>query len=162
MENQALLFVVFIINGILIGVLFDIFRVLRRTFKTTDLVTYVEDTLFWIITGLLTLYFIFCFNNGEIRFYIFLGILLGIIIYMLLFSKYIIKINMFIIGFIKNITNMIITVIIYTLKIVLKVFKRIFLKPFSFIFINIRLFFTKTTYKILNKLKKCINCQKET
>ena len=63
-ENQAYLFIIFVINGILIGLLFDFFRILRRSFKTNDFMTYVEDIIFWILTGLIILYSIFTFNNG--------------------------------------------------------------------------------------------------
>ena len=70
--NQAYLFMIFILNGILIGIVFDIFRILRRSFKTPNIVTYIEDTLFWIVSALTILYSLFTFNNGEIRGYIFL------------------------------------------------------------------------------------------
>lgn len=51
-NNQAELFLIFTINGILIGLLFDFFRILRRSFKTKDIITYIEDILFWILTRL--------------------------------------------------------------------------------------------------------------
>ena len=50
-KDQAYLFLIFIANGIIIGILFDFFRILRKTFKTSDMITYVEDLLFWILTG---------------------------------------------------------------------------------------------------------------
>ena len=89
--NQAYLFLIFVINGLLIGLLFDFFRILRLSFKTRDFVTYIEDIIFWIITGIIVLYSIFIFNNGEIRFFMFLGIALGAFLYMTLFSGYIIS-----------------------------------------------------------------------
>ena len=103
--NQAFLFLIFALNGLTIGLLFDFFRILRKSFKTPNFVTYVEDILFWILTGCIVLYSIFVFNNGEIRFYIFLGIIIGVTLYMLIFSNYIIKINLFIIGIFKNLTK---------------------------------------------------------
>lgn len=103
MNNQAYLFIMFIFNGILIGVLFDIFRILRKSFKTSDFITYIEDITFWILAGVLTLYFIFYLNNGEIRLYILIGIILGIAIYILTISKYIIKFSVAIISFFKSI-----------------------------------------------------------
>ena len=66
--NQAYLFLIFVINGLLIGLLFDFFRILRLSFKTRDFVTYIEDIIFWIITGIIVLYSIFIFNNGEINY----------------------------------------------------------------------------------------------
>lgn len=72
LENQAYLFVIFILNGFLIGILFDIFRILRKSFKTKDWLTYIQDILFWIITGFIVLFSIFRFNNGELRGFIFI------------------------------------------------------------------------------------------
>ena len=86
-ENQAYLFLVFSLTGIIIGIIYDIFRVLRKSFKTSDIITYFEDILFWIITGILILYNIWFFNNGEIRIFMFLGILIGILIYILILSN---------------------------------------------------------------------------
>jgi len=153
-DNQAYLFVIFIINGILIGILFDIFRILRKSFKTMDLVTYIQDIIFWILTGILTLYFIFTYNNGEIRLYVFLGIILGVLLYMLTVSKYIIKFSVSIINFIKKIIERIIKIIIYPFNFILKVIKKILFRPFSFIFINIRKIFAKNKLKISNFIKK--------
>ena len=69
-ENQTYLFIVFSLTGIGLGVLFDFFRALRKTFKTPDLVTYLEDIIYWILAGIIVLYNIWFFNDGEIRIYI--------------------------------------------------------------------------------------------
>lgn len=106
--NQAYLFLVFTLDGFIIGLFFDFFRILRKSFKTPNLVTYIEDIIFWILTGFLILYSVFTFNNGEIRFFMFLGIAIGIILYMLIISSYLIKITVYIITFFKNLTKNII------------------------------------------------------
>jgi len=103
LENQAYIFLIFILNGFLIGLLFDIFRILRKSFKTKDFLTYIQDFLFWILAGIIILYSLFKFNNGEIRGYVFLGIFIGVITYLFLFSKYFIKVNLKIIEIIKTI-----------------------------------------------------------
>lgn len=90
-QNQAYLFIVFSLTGVVIGLLFDFFRILRRSFKTSNIITYFEDVLFWILTGVLILYNIWYFNNGEIRIYMFLGIIIGVLIYMLTLSNIIIS-----------------------------------------------------------------------
>lgn len=89
-QNQAYLFLVFSLTGVAIGILFDFFRILRKTIKTHNIVTYIEDILFWILTGLLILYNIWYFNDGEIRIFMFLGIILGVLIYMSTLSKFVI------------------------------------------------------------------------
>lgn len=110
--NQAYLFLIFIINGIIIGVLFDFFRILRKTIKTKDAITYIQDILFWILTGFIVLYSTFTFNNGEIRIFMFIAILIGVIFYMTLISSYVIKVNVTIINFIKNIIQKIFNILI--------------------------------------------------
>ena len=102
-SNQAYLFLVFIINGIVIGLLFDFFRISRKVFNTNDMITYIEDILFWILAGANVLYSIFIFNNGEMRLFMFLAILLGAFAYMVLISSYIIKINVKIINILKKV-----------------------------------------------------------
>lgn len=134
--NQAYLFLIFIINGIVIGLLFDLFRILRRSFKTSDLITYIQDILFWILTGFILLYSIFTFSNGEVRFYMFLGVFLGCLIYMLMISKYFININVRIIKILKNIICKIFSIIIFPINLIISFIKKILFKPINFITIN--------------------------
>lgn len=155
-NNQAQLFLVFIINGIIIGILFDFFRILRKSFKTNDITTYIEDFLFWILTGFSILFTLFKFNNGEIRLYMFFAIAIGILLYMLIFSSYIIKINVSIIVFLKKIVKKILYYVFMPILFLLKVLKKIVFKPISFIFINIRSLYSnlsKFNTKNVNKIK---------
>lgn len=117
-QNQAYLFLVFSLTGVIIGVLFDFFRILRRSIKTPNVITYIEDILFWILTGLLVLYNIWYFNNGEIRIYMFLGIILGILIYMSTLSNIIIKIF-------SKILQTIIKVLELPFKTIIAIFRKI-------------------------------------
>ena len=105
--EQMYSFLAYILSGVLIGIFFDIFRILRKSFKTNNIVTYIQDILFWIVTGLFILYVIFKFDNGELRSYIFIGLLLGMVLYLLLFSKMFINImvNVILCPIIKLIRN---------------------------------------------------------
>jgi len=102
MYNQLYILILFVLTGIVIGVLFDCFRIIRRTFKTPDFITYIEDILFWIMVGIILLFSIFTFNSGEIRSFVFLGIVIGISIYFLTISKFFIKMSVIILSFIKQ------------------------------------------------------------
>lgn len=130
---------IFIISGIIIGIFFDIFRILRRSFKTPDFITYIEDIIFWILTGVFFLFILFTFQNGQIRSYNIVGLIIGITAYLLTISKYFIKLNVILVKFFKNI-------IIYPLK--------LFFKPISFVVINIRKNITKFDKKIKESPKK--------
>ncbi|MGN1271510.1 MAG: spore cortex biosynthesis protein YabQ [Clostridia bacterium] len=154
MNNQAYIFLIFIFNGLIIGILFDIFRIMRKSFKTSDFITNLQDILFWFFTGLILLYSIFKFNNGELRAYIFFGVLLGVALYILLFSKIFIKVNLFIVNTIKQAAKYL---IIIPIKYIFKFIRKIILAPISFIFINIRKNLSNFKKKIISlhyKMKK--------
>lgn len=151
--NQSYLFAIFMINGIIIGILFDIFRILRKIIKTSDIFTYLEDIIFWILTGTIILYSAFVFNNGQIRLFMFLAIILGCFIYMILLSSKVIKINVTIINFIKQILLKILKILALPFLFIYKLLKKLLLHPIILIFINIRkkcLYFYK---KISNNSK---------
>ncbi len=114
--NQLHLFIIFLIDGLLIGILFDIFRVLRKSFKHKDVVIYMQDILFWVLTGFLLLYTTFIFNDGEFRLFMLLGTFFGVIIYLFTISKIFIKVNVKIISIIK----------------------KVFLCPYTFLTINLK------------------------
>lgn len=144
--NQLFCLLIFILTGLVIGILFDIFRILRKSFKTTDFITYLEDIIFWILTGCIMLFSIFIFNNGEIRSYVFIGIAIGIILYMLVISRFFIRISVNIIKFIKKILS-------YPIKLIKNVVTKIILKPTLKILKNIH-DLTKNKPKHINKHKK--------
>ena len=157
MENQAYIFLIFILNGFLIGIIFDAFRILRKSFKTKDFVTIIEDIIFWIISGFIIFYSVFKFNNGEVRGYIFLGILFGAIIYLLAFSKIFINVSVSVINIIKRIFNY---AIIKPIKFLIKMFKKIIFKPISFVIINFRKIMSKAK-DLPKKLRKNIKIKKD-
>ena len=136
-QNQAYLFLVFSLTGVEIGILFDFFRILRRTIKTGNIVTYIQDILFWILTGILVLYNIWYFNNGEIRVYMFLGIIIGTLIYMSTLSNIFVKLF-------TKILSMIIKVLEIPFKTIITIFRKIITAILSF--------FTKNVKKL--KIKK--------
>ena len=154
--KQANIFLVFIFDGILIGILFDIFRVLRKNFKTPDVVTYLEDILFWILTGVILLYSIFIVADGEIRFYMFLATFCGCIFYILLFSKTFIKVASKILRILTNLFSKIFKLFSNFITLIIKIIKKIFIRPIQFIVINIKkiTFFSKKRKDFKNKCRK--------
>lgn len=154
MENQTYLFAIFLLNGFLIGLLFDIFRILRKSFKTNDFITYLEDITFWIMTGFIILYSIFKFNNGELRGFLFVGIIIGTLMYMLIFSKIFMKVNLYIINLFKKLFY---TIIILPFLFIFKILKRIIFKPISFLIINLK----KTLSNFKLKIKNLFNKKKK-
>lgn len=126
-------FFIFIVLGLIVSFIFDIFRILRKKFNTNNIITYIEDVLFWIISGFLIISAVFKFNNGELRLYLFLGLSIGIVMYMLLFTKFI---------------NMIFLKILTPVQILIDFFLSLLKKIYNFI--------NKTIKKCKNKSKKTI------
>ena len=145
-SNQAYLFLIFTLNGILIGFLFDIFRILRKSFKTSDIITYIQDIIFWILTGAIILFSMCKFCDGELRGFTIIGIILGTMIYMLTISTYIIKLSLTIINILKKILRTIIKILSYPFNLVFK--------PISIIYKNLRNILSKIVNKIIKNVKK--------
>lgn len=114
--DQCKTFCVFFVVGILIGIIFDFFRALRKKFKTNNIIIYIEDILFFIIIGALFLKSVLIFSFGEIRFYIFIAIIFGIITYVLTIEKICMLIFETILYSIKKIILFLITVLKIPIK----------------------------------------------
>ena len=146
--EQLQIFFVFIISGIAIGIIFDVFRIIRRSFKISDLHTYIEDIIFGIILGFFLIFIFFIYNSGDVRFYMIVALLIGFLLYMLTISKYFIKINVAIITFIKAALYKILHFILIPVKYIVNFLKKVFNKPFMLLIINIK------------RLKDVVNYQK--
>ena len=125
--EQIKIFSIFFILGIIISILFDIFRILRKNIKTNYLFTSIEDCIYIFIVGFLFLRSLIVFCNGNIRFYIFFAFFIGIITYILT---------------IKNFCDIIISAIIKTIILVIK----LILIPIKYLYTGI--------IKLLNNSKK--------
>lgn len=108
--EQTQIFIIFVIVGIIISFLFDIFRILRKVYKFSNMLIYMQDILFWLLTGIIILQAIFKFNSGDIRIFLFLGIFVGVFIYISLFSIYVIKIGSFILKLMNTLIRKLINV----------------------------------------------------
>lgn len=129
-NNELGLFIMYIAGGIIISLIFDLFRALRKSVKTPDIITYIEDILFWIISGAFLIYLTFIVSSGNIRMYTFVGLILGGLLYFITVSKYFMKILIILFNFFKKV----ISIFIVPLKKILKLNKKII----CFICINLQ------------------------
>ena len=72
--SQEQVFIIFFIIGIIIGILLDVFRAVRKWFKTSDGITLIEDVIFLLLSGYIIIFCILELNSGEIRFFLFIAI----------------------------------------------------------------------------------------
>ena len=120
LQEQIIILMRFFMSGLLIGLLFDSFRIQRKAMKVHDIVTYLQDILFWIITAIIVILTVIKFTDGEIRSYMVIGLALGVIIYFYIFSKHIIRCAIIIIDFIKKILS----ILLFPVKKIFKIVKK--------------------------------------
>ena len=102
-QEQIKIFLIFIFVGIIISLIFDIFRILRKVYKFSNVLIYLQDILFWLLTGIIILHSIFEYNSGSIRIYLFFSMFIGIIIYTCTISQYILNIGVYMLKLINKI-----------------------------------------------------------
>ena len=85
-EEMTLLVACFFL-GMILGLFYDGFRILRLFIRHKDWLVDVEDLVFWVVTAWLVFKTLFCYNQGILRAYAFLGIMIGLLLYYLSVSK---------------------------------------------------------------------------
>lgn len=80
-------FICAILSGVLAGVLFDIYRVIKGDEQSNPIITFISDVLFWILTSILVFIFLLYTNYAYVSIYIYLLIFLGLFGYLKLFSR---------------------------------------------------------------------------
>ena len=89
-------------GGMVIAFIYDLFRIKRKTIRTINFLTHIEDLVYWILVALIMFAVVYFSNEGEIRGYIFIGTVLGAILYTLVFSRLVMASFLFVIGVIKK------------------------------------------------------------
>lgn len=103
-STQLNLIIFSILAGVLTGMLFDLYRVFRGFRNPNKILTFFEDTLFWILTGIIVFIFLLLTNYAYMRGYVYIAIAAGIFLYMGLLSGLFIKAQYKVI---KNVTKFI-------------------------------------------------------
>ncbi|MFD3155547.1 spore cortex biosynthesis protein YabQ [Haloimpatiens sp. FM7330] len=120
--------------GVLTGMLFDIYRLIRGI-NSNKFITFIEDILFWILAAILVFIFLFLTNYAYFGLYCYIYIAAGLILYLKMISKYFFY---FMNGFISFIGKLI----------------RVLANNISYIIGNIIYIFKKNEKKYKNNLNK--------
>jgi spore cortex biosynthesis protein YabQ len=161
-----------VIMGIVLGMSLDTYSRLIPAQNHWYWIRFINDTLFWIIQGLLVFWALLEVNQGEIRFYIFLALLCGFAAYKSLLESYYKKLLEYFITMIircyymvKKTTEVLVIrpirallkLLLYSVKIILGIIltiivyiSRIILYPFKWLGLVI---WSKIPVKIITKFK---------
>ena len=126
--RQTYIFLLSCLAGMFSGFIFDIFRIKRKLVKTSDIVVYIEDIVYWLIISVVLFALMYYSNESEVRSYILLGIFIGVIIYIFIFSKYVLLSLTKIIKILCKMIKFPINIIVKIFRVPMSAFFRIFNK----------------------------------
>ena len=119
-SSQVSIFIMSVALGFFAGFVYDLFRIFRKSVKHPDILTQLEDLVFWIFVSGLIFYFILNKNSGEVRFYIILGTFLGMGVYFLTLSKPVLAVSMAVINFFLKVFSALYKMVSFPIKILLR------------------------------------------
>jgi spore cortex biosynthesis protein YabQ len=97
--TQEYMLVVSIMGGMLLGFIWDIYRLVRRYVKMGAVGTALGDLIYWIVSIYISVQLIFYVSYGNVRMFILLGFVLGALLYFYGISNYILKAFIFVVDF---------------------------------------------------------------
>lgn len=80
-QFQSFVFSYSVYGGILIGIIYDIYRVFRGRKRNEGVITSIWDILFIIVVFFIIVWAIFSSNYGDIRAYVLIGFVVGFYLY---------------------------------------------------------------------------------
>ncbi len=142
LARQTYNFFVSVGFGFALGIVYDVFFIIRNTLSKRKWVTVACDSVFTVLASVLSFLLLLVITDGQVRAYVIFGELTGFFIYYF-------SLGVFIVRLCDRITRVIRTVYLFFKKIILSVFKVI-----SFPFIKIFSFFRRIFKKIYEKSRK--------
>jgi len=91
--NQVKLIIFGLLSGIITGLLFDIYRLIRGFENPNKVLTAIQDLLFWVLTSIVIFVFLMYTNEGYINFYVYVCLIIGAYLYLKLLSRVFIKLQ---------------------------------------------------------------------
>ena len=114
--------------GIVAGLVYDLFRILRRVQKNGYAAVFLQDTLFWIVCAGLALWTVFFMNDGQLRFYEFFAMLLGLCLYLYGMSAWVVKLFVCLLRVLKKVLVTVLKLVLFPFLFLLRLFFRPFLR----------------------------------
>lgn len=91
--NQVKLIIFGLLSGLITGILFDLYRLIRGFENPNKVLTIIQDLLFWTLTSIVVFIFLMYTNEGYINFYVYVCLIIGAYLYLKLFSSVFIRVQ---------------------------------------------------------------------
>lgn len=101
-SQETYILLITILGGILIGFIYDLYRIFRGIFVPKKIATMAQDLIFWCFIFLIAFYVLIFSNEGAIRYYNFLGFIIGSSFYQFSASRLVTKFIIFLLRSMKH------------------------------------------------------------
>ncbi|WP_432667504.1 spore cortex biosynthesis protein YabQ [Wukongibacter baidiensis] len=88
---QLYIFLATFYGGVVIGFMYDVYKIYRTILQPNKIVAIIQDLLFWIVISGVAIHVLVYSNDGQLRAYSLLGFMVGALIYNLLLSRIVVK-----------------------------------------------------------------------
>ncbi len=126
-------FLITVVTGMLLGGLFDFYRIMRGVFRPRRIFTSLADLLYWLLATVIVFIALLLGNWGEIRLYVFFGLFAGILLYFRLLSRQVIRLLIGVIRLVSRTVRTLKVVVAYTLFKPAAYILRLAVRPLRFI-----------------------------
>lgn len=106
-----------ILSGILIGVLYDLYNIIRGA-KVPKIIIMCEDILFWIFASLVVFTFLLYMNYAFLNPYVYVFMIITLVIYLKLVSPMVLKIELYLISIFGKAIRIVFKTVIYPVKVI--------------------------------------------
>lgn len=113
-----------IMAGIITGVLFDLYRLIRGFNNVNEILTFVEDILFWIFSAIIVFVFLLIMDNVYMGIYVYMCMTIGIYLYIKLWSALFLNLHYKLIKYVMKIFRILRNIVVYPFMIIIYSIKR--------------------------------------
>lgn len=117
-NDQLYYFLTAVAGGFFMGIMFDIYRIIRGFDTPGKLITIISDLLFWILTGIIIFMFFLYTNNAYLRYSTFIGLGLGLYIYFVIISRVFLNALKWIVYYLIKFFRVLFIFIFYPIKLI--------------------------------------------
>lgn len=118
LSSQLFAFGVTVCGGLFLGLLFDIYRALRGVIRPKKFITHLGDLMFWIICTVLIFVILLLGNWGEVRAYVFIGLVLGTLLYIKMLSTTVMRVILVLIKVVRTIKLEIVKLVLFLYRVI--------------------------------------------
>ena len=125
-EKEVEVFVNCLMSGLCAGMLFDVFRVIRKSFRKKRFLTDLCDGIFWSLYTVIFVWWIFKVNDGALRWFVFAGMSIGGAIYFSVLSNFFVPLGLFVSYLLQKFVKTAVLILLFPVKIFLKLSRKFF------------------------------------